>query len=245
MAAWESIPESERPFQRRLMEIFAGFTEHADAQAGRLIDEIERQGEFDNTLILYIWGDNGSSSEGLYGTISEQLAQNGIPTKISQHLEAPRGPRRTRRRLAAPRPTTCITQLGPGQAAPLTKAPSFRVPILAELRNPLAVSWPKRIQADKTPRSQFHHVNDIVPTIYDILEIQLPQVVNGFSQDGFDGVSIAYTFDEPKAEGRNTLSFSTSWPVGESTKTAGLPQLVGPASRGSVASPRVSAGGHR
>ena len=81
MASWESIPESERPFQRRLMEIFAGFTEHADAQAGRVIDEIEKQGELDNTLILYIWGDNGSSSEGLYGTISEQLAQNGIPDK--------------------------------------------------------------------------------------------------------------------------------------------------------------------
>ncbi|MCA9008984.1 MAG: sulfatase-like hydrolase/transferase, partial [Planctomycetaceae bacterium] len=88
MASWDSIPDSEKPFQRRLMEIFAGFTEHADAQAGRVIDEIANQGKLDNTIILYIWGDNGSSSEGLYGTISEQLAQNGIPTKISQHIEA-------------------------------------------------------------------------------------------------------------------------------------------------------------
>jgi arylsulfatase A-like enzyme len=88
MAAWDSIPEEEKPFQRRLMEVFAGFTEHADYNAGRVVDEIERQGKLDNTLIFYIWGDNGSSSEGLYGTISEQLAQNGIPTKISQHLEA-------------------------------------------------------------------------------------------------------------------------------------------------------------
>ena len=88
MASWDSIPEDEKPFQRRLMEVFAGFTEHADYNAGRVIDEIEKQGKLDNTLIFYIWGDNGSSSEGLYGTISEQLAQNGIPTKISQHLEA-------------------------------------------------------------------------------------------------------------------------------------------------------------
>ena len=88
MASWDSIPEDEKPFQRRLMEVFAGFTEHADYNAGRVIDEIERQGKLDNTLIFYIWGDNGSSSEGLNGTISEQLAQNGIPTKISQHLEA-------------------------------------------------------------------------------------------------------------------------------------------------------------
>ena len=88
MASWESIPEAEKPFQRRLMEVFAGFTEHADYNAGRVIDEIERQGKLDNTLIFYIWGDNGSSPKGLNGTISEQLAQNGIPTKISQHIEA-------------------------------------------------------------------------------------------------------------------------------------------------------------
>ena len=88
MASWDSIPEDEKPFQRRLMEVFAGFTEHADYNAGRVIDEIERQGKLDNTLIFYIWGDNGSSAEGLNGTISEQLAQNGIPTKISQHIEA-------------------------------------------------------------------------------------------------------------------------------------------------------------
>ena len=88
MASWDSIPEAEKPFQRRLMEVFAGFTEHADYNAGRVIAEIERQGKLDNTLIFYIWGDNGSSSEGLNGTISEQLAQNGIPTTIAQHIAA-------------------------------------------------------------------------------------------------------------------------------------------------------------
>ena len=97
MASWDSIPEAERPFQRRLMEIFAGFAEHADYNAGKVIDEIEREGKLNNTLIFYIWGDNGSSSEGLNGTISEQLAQNGIPTKISQHIEALERTRRTRR----------------------------------------------------------------------------------------------------------------------------------------------------
>ena len=88
MASWESIPDDEKPFQRRLMEVFAGFAEHADHNAGRVIAEIERQGKLDNTLIFYIWGDNGSSAEGQNGTISEQLAQNGIPTKISQHIKA-------------------------------------------------------------------------------------------------------------------------------------------------------------
>ena len=63
MPSWDSIPEDEKPFQRRLMEVLAGFAEHADAQAGRVIDEIERLGYGDNTLIFYIWGDNGSSGE--------------------------------------------------------------------------------------------------------------------------------------------------------------------------------------
>ena len=70
-------PFEQEPFQRRLVEVLAGFTEHADYNAGRVIDEIEKQGKLDNTLIFYIWGDNGSSSEGLYGTISEQQEELG------------------------------------------------------------------------------------------------------------------------------------------------------------------------
>ena len=88
MAAWDSIPEDEKPFQRRLMEVAAGFAEHVDVQVGRLVDELERLGYGDNTLIFYIWGDNGSSGEGQNGTISELLAQNGIPTTTRMHIDA-------------------------------------------------------------------------------------------------------------------------------------------------------------
>ena len=88
MASWDSIPESEKPFQRRLMEVFAGFTEHVDAQVGRIVDEVDRLGYGDNTIVFYIWGDNGSSAEGQNGTISELLAQNGIPTTVGQHIKA-------------------------------------------------------------------------------------------------------------------------------------------------------------
>ena len=80
LQAWDDIPEDEKPFQRRLMEVAAGYAEHADVQAGRLIDEVERLGYGDNTLVFYIWGDNGSSGEGQNGTISELLSQNGIPS---------------------------------------------------------------------------------------------------------------------------------------------------------------------
>ena len=88
MPSWDSIPEDEKPFQRRLMEVAAGFTEHVDVQVGRVVDEIDRLGYGDNTLIFYIWGDNGSSAEGQGGTISELLAQNGIPSTVKQHIAA-------------------------------------------------------------------------------------------------------------------------------------------------------------
>jgi arylsulfatase A-like enzyme len=206
MAAWDSIPEAEKPFQRRLMEIFAGFTEHADYNAGRVIDEIERQGKLDNTLIFYIWGDNGSSSEGLNGTISEQLAQNGIPTTISQHLKA-------------------LDELGglPALGGPKTdnmyhagwawagSTPYQGTKLMGSYfggtRNPMAVSWPKSIKADPTARPQFHHVIDIAPTIYELTKIKPPRVVNGFEQDPIDGVSMAYTFADAKAKGTRTTQF--------------------------------------
>ena len=88
MASWDSIPEVQRPFQRRLMEVFAGFVEHVDAQVGRLVDGLEQMGLRDNTIIFYIFGDNGSSAEGQNGTISELLAQNMIPNTIEQQLAA-------------------------------------------------------------------------------------------------------------------------------------------------------------
>ncbi len=88
MAAWEDIPEEEREFQFRLMEIFAGFVEHTDAQVGKLIDGMDAMGYKDNTIVVYIFGDNGSSAEGQNGSISELLAQNQIPNTIQQQIAA-------------------------------------------------------------------------------------------------------------------------------------------------------------
>ena len=200
MASWASIPEDEKPFQRRLMEVFAGFAEHADYNAGRVIDEIERQGKLDNTLIFYIWGDNGSSSEGLNGTISEQLAQNGIPTTISQHIEALKelggldalgGPK-----------TDNMYHAGWAWAGSTPyKGTKLMGAYFGGTRQPMAVSWPAKIKADSTPRPQFHHVIDIVPTIYEQLKITPPRVVNGFEQDPIEGVSMGYTFADANARG--------------------------------------------
>jgi len=206
MASWDSIPDGEKPFQRRLMEVFAGFTEHADYNAGRVINEIERQGKLDNTLIFYIWGDNGSSAEGLYGTISEQLAQNGIPTRISQHLEALEelggldalgGPK-----------TDNMYHAGWAWAGSTPyKSTKLVGAHFGGTRQPMAVSWPKRIKADPTARPQFHHVIDIVPTIYELTKITPPKVVNGFEQDSIDGISMAYAFGDAKAPGMRKTQF--------------------------------------
>lgn len=206
MPAWSSIPASERAFQTRLMEIFAGFTEHADVQAGKVIDELERLGVRDNTLVFYIFGDNGSSAEGQRGSISELLAQNNIPNTIEQQL-------------AALEKLGGLAALGGPKTDNMYHAgwawagsTPFRSTKLVAAhfggtRNPLVVSWPKAIKPDATPRAQFHHVNDIAPTIYDVLGINIPKEVDGFTQDPMDGVSMRYTFADAAAPGRKRTQY--------------------------------------
>ncbi|ABE39752.1 sulfatase [Rhodopseudomonas palustris BisB5] len=206
MASWASIPEDEKPFQSRLMEVFAGFTEHADYNAGRVIDEIKRQGRLDNTLIFYIWGDNGSSAEGLNGTISEQLAQNGIPTKISQHLEALKELGGLEA-LGGPKTDNMYHAAWAWAGSTPYKSTKLVGAHFGGTRQPMAVAWPKGIKPDPTPRPQFHHVIDIVPTIYDQLKITPPRVVNGFEQDPIHGVSMSYTLADATAPGRRKTQF--------------------------------------
>jgi arylsulfatase A-like enzyme len=201
MPAWEDIPDDEKPFQSRLMEVAAGYAEHVDVQVGRLIDEVEALGYGDNTLIVYIWGDNGSSGEGQNGTISELLAQNGIPTTVDMHIK-------TLNELGG------LDVLGSPKVdnqyhagwAWAGSAPYKGMKLLAShlggTRNPMAVRWPARITPDATPRSQFHHCNDLVPTIYELLGITPPRVVNGIPQDPIDGTSFAYALADPHAPGR-------------------------------------------
>ena len=198
MPSWESIPENERPFQRRLMEIFAGFVEHADAQVGRLYDAIDQMGQRDNTIFIFIWGDNGSSAEGQNGSISELLAQNNIPNTIAQQIAALN--KMGGLDVLGTSLTDNIYHAGWAWAG---NTPFKHTKLVAShfggTRNPMVVSWPKSIKPDKVPRSQFHHVNDIVPTLFDVLGIKPPTVVNGFTQLPIDGVSMKYTFNDPNA----------------------------------------------
>jgi len=206
MASWDSIPQEQRAFQTRLMELFAGFVEHTDAQVGRLVDGLEARGLRDNTLIFYIFGDNGSSAEGQQGSISELLAQNNIPNTVEQQMAA------LERigglgALGSPK-TDNMYHAGWAWAGDTPfKGTKLLGAYLGGTRNPMVVSWPGHIKPDNAVRSQFHHVVDIAPTIYELLKIKPPKVVNGFEQVKMDGASLAYTFDHPNEAGRKKTQF--------------------------------------
>ena len=169
------------------------------------MDEIERQGKRDNTIIIYLFGDNGASAEGQQGSISELLAQNNIPNTVEQQI-------------------TALDKIGGLDALGSHKVDNMyhagwawagNTPLLSTklvaahfggTRSPMAISWPARIKADKTPRSQFHHVNDIAPTLYELIGITPPEEVNGYKQDSIDGVSLVYTFDNPQEPTRKQCS---------------------------------------
>src|SRR5262249_3851610 len=151
----------------------------------------------DNTLIFYIWGDNGASAEGQNGTISELLAQNNIPTTTAQQIKAldSLGGLDV---LGTPKTDNMYHAASAWAGGAPYKGTKLLASHLGGTRNPMAVRWPARIKPDAMPRPQFHHVNDVVPTLYEVLGITPPRVVNGFPQDPIDGVSFAYTFDDAR-----------------------------------------------
>lgn len=200
LAAWDDIPEDEKPFQRRLMEVAAGYGEHVDVQVGRIADELESLGYAENTLFLYIWGDNGSSGEGQNGTIAELLAQNGIPTTVRQHIDAldELGGLDV---LGSPLVDNQYHAAWAWAGSTPYKGMKLLASHLGGTRNPMAVRWPARITPDAAPRDVFLHCNDIVPTIYDIVGIVPPQVVNGEPQMPIAGASFARTLADRDAPG--------------------------------------------
>jgi arylsulfatase A-like enzyme len=207
MQKWSDVPESQKEFQIRLMEIYAGFLEHTDVQYGKVIDELENQGLLENTLIIYINSDNGPSAEGMNGTISELLAQNGMPSTVEQQLEVLDRDFGGLEALGGPKLENmyhhgwAYSGASPFQGTKLVAAQ------FGGTRTPLVISWPKGIKHDGKVRSQFHHVNDIAPTIYDLLDINPPGVVDGFEQQALDGVSMKYTFDQPEEKTKKLTQY--------------------------------------
>jgi len=206
LPAWESLSKQERAFQERLMEVYAGFLEHTDHQMGRVVGEVEALGLRNDTLIIDIFSDNGASAEGMGGTVAELNAQNGFTSTVDEQLGV----------LGA---LGGLGAIGGAKTDNMYHAAwawaggaPFRFTKLVAsdwggTRTPMVVSWPGRVAPDRTPRRQFHHVNDVAPTVYELLGISPPEVVDGHAQDPIDGVSFAYTFDDAGAAERKETQY--------------------------------------
>ena len=199
--AWADYDDRYKPVARRLMEVYAGFLAHTDAQVARVIDAVDALGQWDNTLFIYLCGDNGASAEGtLHGAWSSPAFQNGMPEDpewLLAHIADFGTPR-------------CENHYNVGWAWALDAPFQWMKQVASHFggtRNGLAISWPRGIAAAGEQRSQFHHVIDIVPTILEAAGIEMPTCVNGVEQKPVEGVSMRYSFDDPAAAGRRTTQY--------------------------------------
>ena len=184
---WDSLSEDEKKLFCRMAEVYAGFLSHTDHEIGRLLDFLEASGQRENTIVVLV-SDNGASGEGgPNGSVNENKFFNGIPDTIEENLEY-------------------LDELGSPSTYnhyPVGWAWAFNTPFKMWKRynfeggvaDPMIVSWPKGIDAKGELRHQFLHATDIVPTMYDLLGIEMPQVVRGFTQIPLEGVSFRSTFE--------------------------------------------------
>lgn len=191
---WEALSPDEKKLFLRQVDVFAAYTAYSDHEIGRVIQEVEDQGKLDNTLIIYINGDNGNSAEGtLVGTPNEVAMFNGVVVPVEEQLKAfydAWGTDRTYPHMAVPWSWAFDTPFS------WTKQIASH---FGGTRQGMAISWPARISDKGGIRNQFHHVIDIVPTILEAAGIRQPEAVDGIRQSPIEGVSMAYTFDKANA----------------------------------------------
>lgn len=199
--AWDSLTADQKRLFVRQMETFAGFAEHTDHEIGRLLDAVREMGVLDNTLVYYILGDNGASAEGgPDGSYNEMLALNGIVSDITSqlpHIDEWGGPN------TFPHYSVGWAHAGDTPFQWTKQVASH----FGGTRNGAIVHWPARIKAKGEVRSQFHHVIDVAPTVLEAAGLPEPTSVNGTKQHPIDGVSMVYTFAEPKAKERHTTQY--------------------------------------
>jgi arylsulfatase A-like enzyme len=205
--AWGSLSGAEQKLYARQMEVFAGYSANADWNVGRLLDAIEELGDLENTLIFYVWGDNGSSLEGtVTGSFNEMTFLNGLVVEPAQQVkliekyggvDAMGGPH------TAPHYAAAWAWAGNSPFQFGKQVASH----LGGTRNPMVVAWPARVKADAQVRGQFTHCIDIAPTVLDAAGIPEPAVVDGIAQEPMDGTSFAYTFDDAQAANRHTVQY--------------------------------------
>ncbi|MBX7105425.1 MAG: arylsulfatase [Gemmataceae bacterium] len=199
--AWDAQSAEAKKVYTRLMENYAAYMAYTDHEVGRLIESLRGSGELDNTLVMYIVGDNGASAEGgLEGTFSEIASLLGIQLGLESTVKR-------------------IDEIGGPDSEPhvpvgwawAMDAPFQWTKQVAShfggTRNPMVVHWPRGIKAKGELRQQFHHVIDVVPTILEACKIPEPKVVNGIPQKPIEGVSMVYSFDDAKAKDRRTTQY--------------------------------------
>ena len=198
---WDSLNADQKRLYARMLEVFAAFGAQTDYEMGRIIDAARSIPGGDNTIFIYIAGDNGASAEGgLEGSINENLFFNGFPEKWEDNIEA-------------------IDELGGPMHFnhfPASWAHAMNTPFqwtkqvashFGATRNPMIVSWPARIADETGLRDQFLHIIDIAPTIYELTGVTPPTELNGVVQKPIEGISFAYTFDDADAAGRRTTQY--------------------------------------
>jgi arylsulfatase A-like enzyme len=199
--AWDSLSEDEKRLFRRQMEVYAGFAEHTDLEVGRLVQSIEAMGQLDNTLFIYVVGDNGASPEGgPAGSYNEMLALNGIVSNVASQLP----------HLAEWGSPKTFPHFAVGWAHATNTPFQWTKQVASHFggtRNGMVMQWPKGITAKGELRSQFHHVIDIAPTVLEAATIPQPKMVNGIPQRAMDGVSMLYAAADAKAPGRRPTQY--------------------------------------
>lgn len=201
LEAWASLSADEQKVYARMMETFAGFTAQVDREVGRIVDAIEDIGKLDNTLVIYIAGDNGSSAEGGFeGLLNEMTFFNALPETLDEKVEV-------------------IDEIGgplhynhfPAAWAWAMDTPFQWTKQIAShfggTRNGMAISWPARISDKGGIRYQFSHAIDIAPTILEAIGIEPPVELNGIAQKPLEGESLVYTFDDADAPTRHTTQY--------------------------------------
>ena len=205
--AWDDLPDNLKALYARQMEVYAGYVENADYNVGRVIDAIDELGELDNTLIIWIFGDNGASMEGtLTGSFNELTMQNGIPLSDEMQLQLAErygGIQAWGSPIVAPHYAAAWAWAGNTPFQWGKQVGSH----LGGTRNPMVVHWPERITDKNQMRSQFTHVTDIAPTLLDVAGIPAPTHVDGIKQQPMHGFSLADTFADAEADERHTQQY--------------------------------------
>jgi arylsulfatase A-like enzyme len=198
---WDDLDSAARRVASRLMETYAGFAEHADQQVGRIVDTLSDRGALDDTLVIYLLGDNGASGEGgVEGTIREHLVGHGFADDVEAMDES-------RDQIGDP---TTYPIYPVGWALAMNTPYQWTKQVASHFggtRDGCIVHWPAGIEAKGEIRHQFHHLIDVLPTLLDTAALPEPETVEGARQQPIEGVSMRYSFDDPDAPDRRRTQY--------------------------------------